>query len=236
MKQLHTIQLQILKKLLFAPSLRYSELKPDPEMENNAFDFHLDQMIKLDYIEKKDQKYTLTNRGKEYANRMDIEDTMVKQQAKVGVCVSCRRIINGEEEYLIYTRKKQPFYGGQGFLSGKVKIGEKIEDVAHRELLEETGLTGAPKLIEIIHFRVYNLEGKDLLEDKILYYFNIDNPSGKLIPNEEGDFEWVKESDLRSKVTNHFVSFEEFMNQINAVKEFNGAIRFREIDQFTDKF
>lgn len=45
MKQLHEIQLQILKKLLFAKELRYTDLKPDVELENNQLDFHLDKLI-----------------------------------------------------------------------------------------------------------------------------------------------------------------------------------------------
>ena len=54
MRQLHEIQLQILKKLLFASGLRYAQIKPDPQMENNQFDFHLDQLIDGGYVEKYD--------------------------------------------------------------------------------------------------------------------------------------------------------------------------------------
>jgi hypothetical protein len=60
MKQLHTIQLMILRKLLFAESLRYGELKPDKKMENNQLSFHLDALLEFSYVEKIDGGYRLT--------------------------------------------------------------------------------------------------------------------------------------------------------------------------------
>ncbi|MCC2632001.1 MAG: putative hydrolase [Patescibacteria group bacterium] len=77
MKQLHPLQLQILKKLLFASSLRYTEMRPDADVENNSLDFHLDKMIKAGYVHKNDGAYSLTSTGKEYANRIDAEKTII---------------------------------------------------------------------------------------------------------------------------------------------------------------
>jgi hypothetical protein len=47
MKQLHPIQLKILKKLLFAPQLKYTELKPEEHIENNQLSFHLNTLISM---------------------------------------------------------------------------------------------------------------------------------------------------------------------------------------------
>lgn len=47
MKQYHDVQLKILRKLLFAQSLPYSQLKPDEKMENNQLSFHLDKLKEL---------------------------------------------------------------------------------------------------------------------------------------------------------------------------------------------
>ena len=116
MKQLHNIQLEILKKLLFADLVKYTDLKPDKEMENNKFDFHLDQLIEFGYVEKEDKKYRLTAIGKEYANRIDTERVEVTRQAKIGVFICCIRENNGRE-FLLITRKKQPFYKCKGFVS-----------------------------------------------------------------------------------------------------------------------
>src|SRR5436190_10158647 len=127
MKQIHSIQLQILKKMLFTNGSRYSDLKPKKSMENNQFDFHLDQLTKAGYVKKSDKDYSLTSLGKEYANRMDTDKVLVTPQSKVSV-ILCP--LKNDNEYLIYTRLKQPFYGCQGFMSGKVQYGELIIDAA----------------------------------------------------------------------------------------------------------
>lgn len=236
MKQLHPIQLQILKKLLFAKQLRYHETKPDKEMENNQFGFHLDQLISDSYILKENKHYLLTNFGKEYANRLDSQETTIARQAKVSVMICCLRGTNKETEYLIYTRLKQPFYGCQGFLSGKVKFGETIEQAVRRELKEEANLEGDPEIINIKHYLVYNKVGKELLEDKFMFYCQVKNPSGQLKGNDEGKFAWVAEKDLKTHVTNHFESWTAFKNHLNEVKKFSGHVVVQEIYHESEKF
>ena len=234
MKQLHEIQLQILKKLLFANSLKFSDLRPDLIIENNQLTFHLDKLIDLGYVKKSSQGYALTSIGKEYANRMDTDEVAITKQAKIGTIVICTR--NSLSEYLIYTRLKQPFYGCQGFMSGKVRFGETILQTAKRELKEETGLEGNPTIIDIRHYLVVDKTSRDLLEDKFLYFCWVDNPKGKLEFHEEGKFEWVKEKDFASYVTNHFESFENFLRDVSLVKNFKGGIKFTEIHHRSSKF
>lgn len=137
MKQPHPIQLQILKKLLFVKSVKFTDLKPDKDIENNQFDFHLDQLIRFEYIEKLGKEYSLTSVGKEFANRMDTDKTTINIQAKISAVVAPVRINkDGEKEFLIYTRLKHPFYGCQGFMSGKIAYGEAVLEAASRELKE----------------------------------------------------------------------------------------------------
>jgi len=90
MKQLHDIQIQILKNLLFSASLKYSQLKPNKELENNKFNFHLNRLIDCGYITKRNQYYELTNTGKEYANRIGT-DTHLRLQGKISVVVIITR-------------------------------------------------------------------------------------------------------------------------------------------------
>jgi hypothetical protein len=117
MKQLHPLQLKMLKKLLFAPQLKYTELKPEEHIENNQLSFHLNTLITMGYIQKIDQHYVLTAQGKEYANRMDSGEHHVQLQAKVGVLVCATRGQGDNIEYLIYTRGKHPFFGKQGLIT-----------------------------------------------------------------------------------------------------------------------
>ena len=237
MKQLHGIQLQILKKLLFSNGLRYSRLKPDPEMENNQLDFHLDRLIGGGYIAKGKNDYSLTSFGKEYANRMDTEEVVIAKQSKVGVLICCTRKMGGQLQYLIYTRLKQPFFGCQGFMSGKVRYGEKVIETAKRELKEETGLNGNSQIVAIKHFLVFDKSTKELVEDKFMFLCKVDNPRGDLVAeNGEGKYEWVNEKDLKSYVTNHFESFAAFQEQIKLVKNFRGNLILQEIDHESSKF
>lgn len=236
MKDLHSIQLQILRKLLFAQALKYTELKPDKEMENNKFDFHLDQIIRIGYIQKSQLGYSLTSLGKEYANRMDTDKVKMSKQAKISVFMAGIKIYKRHRQFLIYTRLKQPFYGAQGFPSGKVMYGESVEEAATREFFEETGLIGKPEIMSIRHYRVFDQITDELLEDKFMFLCRMKNPKGKLIDSEEGKFEWVPESKIFDYVTYHFVSLEQFRLDIEEITSFTGTLRFEEINQKTDKF
>lgn len=234
MKQIHTIQLHILKIMLFKKDARYSEIKPSKSMENNQFDFHLNQLIKIGYVVKINAKYSLTNLGKEYANRMDTDIVIIPPQAKVSVLLC--PVKKSEKEYLIYTRLKQPFFGCQGFMSGKVKYGEKILDAARRELKEETGLTGRPEIFCIKHYLVSDKTTKKLVEDKILFYCMVKDAKGKIKPNNEGKYEWVKHNCLPEYVTNHFEDYKVFQNDIDNLNNFDGNIVFEEITHLSEKF
>ena len=115
MKQLHPIQLGILKKLLFTNQARYTDIKPSPQIENNQFQFHLESLVNRGYVNKTGDGYQLSVRGKEYAGRIDTEgEVKIIRQAKIGAFVCpIRKTSDNQTEVLMYTRLKQPFYGSQ---------------------------------------------------------------------------------------------------------------------------
>jgi len=237
MKQLHPLQLQLLQRLLFAPSLRYSDLRPNPDIENNQLDFHLDKMIEAGYVAKIETGYALTPAGKEYAGRIDTENTTIKRQGKLGTIIACVRTVKGEREFLVYTRLKQPFYGCQGFLTGKIQFGENVTETAERELTEETGLSGTAEIVRLIHYRVFHEETQELLEDKYLFLCRIAEPTIELIEKcEEGEYMWVTESEIPQKITNPFETLENFINQAAAVTSFTGQEVISEVDHSSAKF
>ncbi len=236
MKQRHHIQLTILQKLLFAPQLSYTELKPDLTLENNQFSFHLDQLKKDGLVEKNVDMYRLTPQGKEYAGRLDTDNSKFMVQAKIGARVACTRLREGQLEFLVYTRKKQPFYGCQGFLSGKVRYGETVSDAAKRELKEETNLTGNPTLVEVQHMLVYEEDSHTLLEDKFFFFYRVHEPEGELLPNNEGEHYWIPENRLEQEVTNPFEDKTNFMREIYTLKNFAGQLSFREQIFTSQKF
>jgi 8-oxo-dGTP pyrophosphatase MutT (NUDIX family) len=48
--------------------------------------------------------------------------------------------INNNKQLLVQKRLKEPYFGYKGFISGKIRYGEKIFETAKRELKEEAGL------------------------------------------------------------------------------------------------
>lgn len=236
MDQLHQLQREIIKKLIFSPTLRYMELKPNELIENNQFDFHLDRLISYGFIQKGDQGYFLTPIGKEFSSRFDTDQVKIIKQAKISAWMACMRDTKKGYEFLIYTRLKQPFYGCQGFCGGKVNYGEKIFQTASRELKEETGLVGSPELVHIQHYLVRNIEATLLLEDKIMFLFRFINPTGDLISqNEEGKYEWIAEHDIDNFITKPFETISALHEQIHILKN-QKHLSFNETDHFNDKY
>ena len=201
-------------------------------MEGSQFIFHLDSLIKDKMVEKSNYGYNLTKRGKEFANRMDYGDTDIKVQAKISAVMCCIREEKGMTQYLLYTRKKNPFWGYQGFPTGKVKKGEDIANAAIRELLEETGLEGIPELFAIRHYRVSS-EKDILLEDKIFFAFRFINPKGNLVSGKEGDFQWINKDDVNKYLERPVKEVPEI---IEALENFSGEITFSEGSYKSDDF
>ncbi len=236
MNQLHYIQLAILKKLLFSEGLKFSELKPFDYIENNKLDFHLDKIIAAGFVIKDKDLYKLTSSGKEYANRMTTEKTQIKLQGKIGCIQCCIKTTGLEPEFLIYTRLKHPFYGSQGYASGKVDYGEKTVECSQRELKEETNLEGKGELFMIEHHIVYDKNSHELLEDKYFYFHRYINPKGKLICNNEGLFEWVKESALEKYFVKPFESVERLMKITARIKDIDHPLTYEEHEHYADNF
>lgn len=237
MIDLHYIQLKVLKKLLFSEGLGLHDLRPDDSIENNQLLFHVESLMKDGLVEKQDKTYILTKKGKEYANRMDSDKVKIKKQGKIGAIQCCIRTTGDEPEFLIYTRKKHPFYGSQGYASGKVDYGEKVLDAARRELKEETNLDGGEgELFLIEHHIVYDKHTNELLEDKYFYFCRFENPSGELQPNDEGDFEWVPESKARDYFKKPFENIERLIYITERIKDLDAQLTFQEVTHYTDKF
>jgi 8-oxo-dGTP pyrophosphatase MutT (NUDIX family) len=205
-------------------------------MENSQFDFHLDMLQKQGFVEHKGYLYLLTVSGKEYANRYDSDLGTYKKQAKISVWVCATRKIDNEPAYLIGTRQKNPFFGSQGFLAGKLDFGETIFEGAKREMKEESSLEGEPELVHIRHYINKNKLTNAIIEDKFMFLFIVRNPIGDIRDCKENKFSWVKKSDFKNVITSPFDSYEDFIKDIEIIESFNGVVTFEERVKFPDNF
>jgi 8-oxo-dGTP pyrophosphatase MutT (NUDIX family) len=214
--KIHEFQISILRELLFKQHARFRDLKK-VDITNDHFSFHLKHLLQEGLIIKKNGLYSLSDEGKEFANRMDTDALKIERQAKLAIAIHAIRYHNNVKEYLIHQRLKEPFYGWHGSHSGKIRWGETPLIAAKREFLEETGLSGNFKLKAIAHYHHFHKDGR-LLEDKYFWVYKVTNLKGKLkkeVP--EGKNIWMNEKEFR-KHKNVFATYDEMDEEMNSKK------------------
>jgi 8-oxo-dGTP diphosphatase len=207
---IHAAQTSILRELLFAPEAGFAELQKPTGLESNHFNFHIARLVELGLVEQvRVGRYRLTVKGKEYANRLDTDERTIERQAKITVLVvPMRQRGNGDTEYMIQQRLKQPFYGRHGFMSGKIRWGETVIQGAERELMEEAGLEADMELKCVYHKLDYTTEA-ELLEDKHFYIVQALAPRGDFKPRfDGGSNHWYTIDEIRA-LDNLFPGVEE---------------------------
>lgn len=214
---MHPVQSDILLVLLFKPEAKFSELNRSG-ITNDHFTFHIKRLVGLGLIEKtKRGTYSLTTSGKEFANRFDTESVVLERQAKIGVLIGCVIQKKKRAEYLVQQRLKQPYYGFHGFITGKVRWGETLNEAALRELEEETGLNGKFRLVGVKHKMDYSREG-GMLEDKYFFVYKVTNIKGNLKEKfEGGKNKWLTEREINN-LPDLFVDVEETVEMLKKDK------------------
>lgn len=196
MDTLHPIQFKILKELLFKPDARFSDLN-EQKISSDHFNFHLKSLLKQELIIKTGSKYTLTHKGKEFANRMDTDKLEIERQPKLSIKPIVYKEENGQIYFLAQQRLKQPYFGLWGFPGGKIRWGETLNQSALRELEEETGISGDCSFKGIQH-KLDIDEFNQLLEDKFFFVIAITNPKGILIEHPEGGLnKWLTKEEMQ---------------------------------------
>ncbi len=213
----HEAQSLILRQLLFVPHAGFAQLQKETGLSSDHFNFHIKKLVEAGYVAKTGDKYQLSSRGKEYANRMDTDEIGMEKQPKVSVVLIVERKDNNQREFLVQQRLKQPYYEFWGRLGGKVRWGESFEEAAKRELKEETNLDANFTFKSIFRKRDYRKEGGELLEDKVFVIMYTNSYSGELLEQFEGGL-------------NRWMTQEEFVKQ---EKVFESARDF--IDLIDDK-
>lgn len=187
---MHDIRKEIFNRISKSKKSRYSDLKPK-DLDGNIFTYHLKSLISEGYIEKSDDLYTLSSKGKHLMDRVSSTDLNVRIQPKIITVI----ILKKGDKYLLYKRKKQPFIDHIGFPYGKIHIEEKLEKAALRELSEKTGLKAKLKYRGHAYFTVHN--ETELVSSMFCHIFTGSQIEGELSDGEgEKRCFWAKIEDF----------------------------------------
>lgn len=133
----HNVQRQILRKLGFYERARFTDIKP-PELENNAFQYHLKQLIAAKLIRKnEDGTYEITAEGKQEFIVSHLSRSELHEQAHaIFLCA-----LRDGNKWLVAKRKVQPEIGLTGFVHSEPVAEEPLLVTARQRFRDKTGLT-----------------------------------------------------------------------------------------------
>lgn len=199
---LHPAQVSVLRSLRHAEAARYSSLLRPLAMDSDVFKFHVRKLVKSGLVHKSETgDYYLTAVGKEFANNLDKVKRTVQKQPKYSLMlVVTKSAPDGETLYLFQQRRRQPYWGYWGFLSGPLRWGMNAEDTAKAELKKQTGIEADFETAAFFRQRDYNAETHELLEDKLFQVMKASRSQGDLLNTyEHGYCEWLSIEELSSK-------------------------------------
>lgn len=190
----HYIQRDIVYRLSFADSLRFSELKPD-DIENKLFSYHLKKALLSGLIEKLDDgSYRLTKAGRRTSTGVkDKTQELVTERPYSVLFLVIRRKADGA--WLIYTRPIHPMRGYKGFMHCNPSRLVDSTLAAHEQCKLKTGLNGKFKALGGGYFRIFDSDGLESFTHFSLLY--CDDIEGELSGNK--DYAWVKNPDFNDK-------------------------------------
>lgn len=187
----HHIQREIVYRLAFAKSLRFSELKPD-HLENKSFDYHLKIAIRDGLIAKNENgEYELTSEGKRVGKGALKNSSRFLDRAYSVLFLA----IKSGDSYLLYRRKTQPMLGGVGFMHAQPNIDETICETAKRVLTEQTGLSGDFAVKSSGFFRIFRGDEIESFTHFTLLF--CENAAGELNANDNlAEYFWMENPDF----------------------------------------
>ena len=189
----HHIQRQIVYRLAFAPSLRFSELQPEG-LENKLFNYHLKKSISAGYVARnQDGSYELTPEGRRLGERSLSKQLEIADNAESILILAIRR--QSDKAWLLYRRKTHPLLGKVGFMHAIPRSGATVAEHARQVCLTETGLQADFRVLGAGFFETYD---GDELESYVNFTFLVsDNAIGKLEQhNDFAEYFWVDDPDF----------------------------------------
>lgn len=134
----HHIQRRIIEALYKKDVGSFADIRPD-NIESNQFTYHLKQLIQAGFIQKLGAgKYQLSKRGLAYCDRLSESlDYKIRIQPKIITLFSIHS--NKSNEVLIWQRPHQPYLNLLSHPTGKIHLGESLNEAIKREASEKLG-------------------------------------------------------------------------------------------------
>lgn len=184
-----SIQRDIISKLKNADTLRYSQLKPDAEIPNDLYNYHLKKLVTDGLIVKGDGGYMLSAKGLRHVADVHHTSDQDDRLFKFNVLLVVVREIDGVLHVLNQRRTSQPSYGIVGIPGGTILKSEPLLEGASRKLRQETGLDGEFRYIGTER-RIFYKDGR-LFSDVIFPFCICEQPVGEPSTTEFGENFWV---------------------------------------------
>lgn len=166
----HHIQRYILSVLMTSSRARFRDMRP-PKTDSNLYSYHLKLLQKQGYIEKIDERYTLSKKGIIYVDRVTTANLDVRIQPKITTMFVVQ---NSEGEVLLYRRYRQPFAGKWSLPNGKLHVTDRsIFAAAQRELTEKLELHDQP-IIHAGECYVRTMDGEEVVMSTFIHVFRFE--------------------------------------------------------------
>lgn len=196
---------------------RFRDMRP-PKTDTNLYSYHLNQLLKLKFVEKVDSGYSLATKGLIYVDRLNAEKGFVRQQAKIIILLV---IQNSDGDVLLQKRQKQPFIDTWTLPSGKLHLDDvSLLAAAQRETDEKLGLSHQPmRHAGDCYIRVS--DGDEIMTMTLVHVFAFERDNISI----SDDIMWIKPHKLQT------LDLAPAVEQIVARTFFRDAFFFEEFSQ-----
>ena len=191
-------------------------MRPE-QVPNDLFNYHLQFLVKKDFVTKTEDGYSLSDIGIKYMADPHTTSDSISSLFKINVITIVSRTTSTGIEVLNQIRRSNPSYGKIGVPGGVVLKGDMLTLAATRKLEEETGLQAEFKMMGFERRLMY--VNKELFSDVLFPIAYADSYSGVLKPKTIfGENIWTPIEQAIENESTEFDSIKSIVNVLRAVK------------------